>query len=191
MCCARLARVSSAHGQRGFASCGRIIALFGSMFAILHALGMFVADMFKSRCRLEAANLLSPLSTQYRLEAGANSTSIARQRPGIAGLDDPDFGRAARFGPGGEAGDDPAVASLRLQGLLALEIPKAGGEAQMLIFGEAHLRRILTLYASYYNELRTHLSLRKDAPLGRAVQRYGTIAATPILSGLHHRYARI
>ena len=36
----------------GFAS-GRIIASFGSMFAILHALGMFVADMFKSRSRLE------------------------------------------------------------------------------------------------------------------------------------------
>ena len=62
---------------------------------------------------------------------------------------------------------------------------------RMLIFGEAHLRQILTLYASYYNESRTHLSLHKDAPLGRAVQRYGTIAATPILSGLHHRYARI
>src|SRR6202521_5200452 len=60
-----------------------------------------------------------------------------------------------------------------------------------LIFGEAHLRQILTLYASYYNESRTHLSLHKDAPLGRAVQRYGTIAATPVLSGLHHRYARI
>jgi len=27
------------------------------MFAILHALGMFIADMFKSRCRLEAENL--------------------------------------------------------------------------------------------------------------------------------------
>jgi hypothetical protein len=27
------------------------------MFAILHALGMFVADLFKSRCRLEAENL--------------------------------------------------------------------------------------------------------------------------------------
>ena len=26
-------------------------------FAILHALGMFVADVFKSRCRLEAENL--------------------------------------------------------------------------------------------------------------------------------------
>jgi len=62
---------------------------------------------------------------------------------------------------------------------------------RMLIFGESHLRQILTLYASYYNESRTHLSLRKDAPLGRAVQRYGTIAATPVLSGLHHRYARI
>ena len=181
MCCARLARVSSAHGQRGFASCGRIIALFGSM----------LRSCTRSAC-------LSPICSSR--DAGLklrtcfsaiNSSSIARQRPGIAGLDDPDLGRAARFGPGGEAGDDPAVASLRLQGLLALEIPKTGGEAQMLIFGEAHLRRILTLYASYYNESRTHLSLRKDAPMGRAVQRYGTIAATPILSGPQHRYARI
>lgn len=62
---------------------------------------------------------------------------------------------------------------------------------QMLIFGEAHLRKILTLYASNYNQSRTHLSLRKDAPMGRAVQRYGTIVATPVLSGLHHRYVRI
>ena len=62
---------------------------------------------------------------------------------------------------------------------------------RMLIFGEAHLRQILTSYASYYNESRTHLSLHKDAPRGRAVQRYGNIAATPVLSGLHHRYARI
>jgi transposase InsO family protein len=62
---------------------------------------------------------------------------------------------------------------------------------RMLIFGETHLRQILTLYASYYNESRTHLSLHKDTPLGRAVQRYGNIAAPPVLSGLHHRYARI
>ena len=27
------------------------------MFVILHALGIFVADMFKSRCRLQAENL--------------------------------------------------------------------------------------------------------------------------------------
>ncbi|MGI8525548.1 MAG: integrase core domain-containing protein, partial [Pseudolabrys sp.] len=61
----------------------------------------------------------------------------------------------------------------------------------VLIFGEAHLRKILTFYASYYNQSRTHLSLRKDAPIGRSIQRYGTITATPVLAGLHHCYARI
>ena len=43
----------------------------------------------------------------------------------------------------------------------------------VLIFGERHLRRILALYSSYYNQTRTHLALRKDAPLRRAVQRSG------------------
>jgi hypothetical protein len=47
------------------------------------------------------------------------------------------------------------------------------------------------LDSSYYNQTRTHLALRKDAPLRRAVQESGTIMATPILFGLHHRYARI
>ena len=62
---------------------------------------------------------------------------------------------------------------------------------RMLIFGETHLRQILTLYASYYNESRTHLSLHKDAPLHRAIQRSGTVVAVPVLGGLHHRYSRI
>jgi hypothetical protein len=61
----------------------------------------------------------------------------------------------------------------------------------VLIFGARHLRQILTSYSSYYNQSRTHLSLDKDAPLQRTVQRCGTIIATPILSGLHHQYARI
>ena len=61
----------------------------------------------------------------------------------------------------------------------------------VLIFGERHLRGIFSLYAGYYNETRTHLGLGKDAPLRRAIQRSGTIVTTPILSGLHHRYARI
>jgi Integrase core domain len=61
----------------------------------------------------------------------------------------------------------------------------------VLIYGERHLRRILTLYSLYYNETRTHLGLGKDAPLRRPVQRSGTIVTIPILSGLHHRYARI
>jgi len=34
---------------------------------------------------------------------------------------------------------------------------------RMLIFGEAHLRRVLSSYAAYYNEVRTHLALTKDA----------------------------
>jgi hypothetical protein len=61
----------------------------------------------------------------------------------------------------------------------------------MIIFGEAHLRRILSAYAAYYNQARTHLALQKDAPLHRAVQRSGVIVAIPILAGLHHQYVRI
>jgi transposase InsO family protein len=61
----------------------------------------------------------------------------------------------------------------------------------VLIFGEQHLRRVLALYAQYYNQTRTHLALNKDAPLGRAVQCSGPIIATPILFGLHHHYERI
>jgi RNA polymerase sigma-32 factor len=47
------------------------------------------------------------------------------------------------------------------------------------------------LYSLYCDETRTHLGLGKDAPLARAIQRSGTIVTAPILSGLHHRYARI
>src|SRR5438477_4426967 len=39
--------------------------------------------------------------------------------------------------------------------------------AHLVVLGEAHLRRILTKYATYYNELRTHRSLNKDAPIRR------------------------
>src|ERR1035437_5576181 len=35
---------------------------------------------------------------------------------------------------------------------------------QVLIFGETHLRRILSAYAAYYNQARTHLALQKDVP---------------------------
>src|SRR5262245_18328181 len=62
---------------------------------------------------------------------------------------------------------------------------------QMIICGEAHLRRILRAYAAYYNQTRTHLSLHKDAPLHRLVQPSGIIVAIPILAGLHHQYVRI
>jgi transposase InsO family protein len=60
----------------------------------------------------------------------------------------------------------------------------------VLILGERHLRCVLALYSLYYNQTRTHLGLGKDAPLKRTVQHSGTIISTPILCGLHHRYAR-
>src|SRR5262244_3293152 len=61
----------------------------------------------------------------------------------------------------------------------------------VLIFGERHLRGVLTLYSLYYNETRTHLGLGKDAPLRRAVHRSGAIVTEPVLCGLYHRYVRI
>jgi hypothetical protein len=44
---------------------------------------------------------------------------------------------------------------------------------------------------AYYNHVRPHLSLDKDAPNYRPVQRFGSIITTPILGGLHHQYGRI
>jgi transposase InsO family protein len=41
----------------------------------------------------------------------------------------------------------------------------------LIVLGEAHLRRILQVYAGYYNDIRTHRSLDKDAPVSRPVQR--------------------
>jgi len=42
---------------------------------------------------------------------------------------------------------------------------------------------VLLSYMNYYNEMRTHLSLDKDAPLSRTVQRAGRILRLPILGG--------
>ena len=55
-----------------------------------------------------------------------------------------------------------------------------------------HLRRLLRDYLIYYHSARTHLSLKKDAPEPRAVERldHGRIVETPLVGGLHHRYSR-
>jgi len=60
-----------------------------------------------------------------------------------------------------------------------------------VVLGEAHLRRILRAYARYYNNIRTHRSLDKDAPISRPVQRTGSISSHAILGGLHHHYVRV
>jgi len=61
----------------------------------------------------------------------------------------------------------------------------------IIVLGERHLRHVLLSYMQYYNEVRTHLSLNKDAPVSRAVDRAGHILCRPILGGLHHQYVRI
>jgi hypothetical protein len=61
----------------------------------------------------------------------------------------------------------------------------------MIIFGEAHLHHMLWAYADYYNGNRTHLSLSKDALLGREIQRRGQIQFIDHLDGLHRSLVRI
>jgi transposase InsO family protein len=62
----------------------------------------------------------------------------------------------------------------------------------VVVIGERHLRAILTKYVDYYNGSRTHLSLAKDAPEPRTVQRpsEGRVVAMPRVGGLHHPRGR-
>jgi transposase InsO family protein len=57
----------------------------------------------------------------------------------------------------------------------------------IVVLGEAHLRRLLRTYVRYYNDVRTHRSLDKDAPVSRP----GNIRSYSILGGLHHHYVRV
>ena len=61
----------------------------------------------------------------------------------------------------------------------------------VVVFGERHLRHLLSSYQVYYNEVRTHLSLHKDAPIPREIHRLGRVLPVPILGGLHHKYIRV
>jgi len=49
------------------------------------------------------------------------------------------------------------------------------------------------LYPRFYNKTRTHLTLAKEAPVSRPIERFGCVIAArgwrP--ASLHHRYARI
>lgn len=62
-----------------------------------------------------------------------------------------------------------------------------------IILGERHLRRIVRRYADYYYNVRTHLSLAKDAPTSRPVQppSRGAIVSRRHCGGMHHEYYRV
>ena len=63
----------------------------------------------------------------------------------------------------------------------------------VLILGETHLRRALRAYVTYFNGVRPHQGIARQAPAGVAQDVPGTrgpIHATPVLGGLHHPYQR-
>ena len=72
---------------------------------------------------------------------------------------------------------------------VGVKLPRA---THFVVLNDAHLRRLLRNYLTYYHGCRTHLSLEKDAPEPRAVERVdqGRIVETPLVGGLHHRYTR-
>jgi len=63
----------------------------------------------------------------------------------------------------------------------------------IVIFNESHLRRVLSSYVDYYQRTRTHLSLDKDCPASRPIQRrsVGRVVAIQKVGGLHHCYERL
>ncbi len=63
---------------------------------------------------------------------------------------------------------------------------------RVIVFNENHLRRLLKEYVEYYNKDRCHLSLARDSPLGREIQKKPSesaeVSSVSILGGLQHRY---
>jgi putative transposase len=61
-----------------------------------------------------------------------------------------------------------------------------------LIWNEAHLRRLLQNYLTYYNTARPHQALADNCPQPRDVQppALGRVVAIPQVGGLHHVYQR-
>ena len=160
------------------------------MFAILHALGMFVVDLFKSRSRLEAENLL----LRHQL------TIALRQAPPrlrLCGGDRALLIWMTRLWPSlldaVQVVQPETILRWQRAGFKMFWRWKSRNRAgrPRIDRGLRGLRRVLSAYAAYYNQARTHLALQKDAPSHRAVQRSGAIVAIPILAGLHHQYVRI
>jgi transposase InsO family protein len=62
----------------------------------------------------------------------------------------------------------------------------------VIVFNEAHLRRLVLEYLRYYHADRTHDALGKDTPDQRPVERreagHCQVVSMPRLGGLHHRY---
>jgi transposase InsO family protein len=62
----------------------------------------------------------------------------------------------------------------------------------VIVFNEAHLRRVLSGYFDYYHDSRTHRALGDNAPHPREIEppARGEVVAVTQVGGLHHRYTR-
>jgi hypothetical protein len=62
----------------------------------------------------------------------------------------------------------------------------------LIVINERQLRRILREYFHYYNQVRPHQSLARNAPMPREIEppAKGKIISLPQVGGLHHRYLR-
>ena len=58
-------------------------------------------------------------------------------------------------------------------------------------FSERQVKRIVSSYIHFYNELRPHQGLNQGVPGGYESQKHGNVRSKPVLSGLHHHYYRV
>src|SRR5690348_12872164 len=94
---------------------------------------------------------------------------------------------------GAEPGAARAAASSRQNGVAERWIGSCRRDLldHVLIFNEAHLRRLVKDYICYYHTDRTHDGLAKDTPATRPVVLKPTesrLVSFPRVGGLHHRY---
>ncbi len=63
----------------------------------------------------------------------------------------------------------------------------------VIVFNEAHFKRVLARYFDYYHHSRTHNALDNNAPFPRVVEppERKRVVAIPQVGGLHHRYTRV
>jgi hypothetical protein len=62
---------------------------------------------------------------------------------------------------------------------------------RLLVWNEAHLRRVLAAYVQYYNSRRPHQGLGQDSPDGlKVISAEGEIHRRDVLGGIIHDYYR-
>ena len=115
------------------------------MFAILHLLGTVVANLFKSRQRLEAENLFLRRQLNIVLRRAPHRPRL-RGSAGSVGMADMALAKPDRIGRRGWARHHHAVASSGVSGLLALEISRS--KALPSVNADHYLNALLERYCN-------------------------------------------